>query len=197
MIHHLRHLLLLPLLNDPALAPSVATSISPWSIHRSFNCSLIHRWPDPSLLGFHPDPKINSLQHPLLLLLLSDPSIAPSIAPWSTAYTIYRSQINRLHHPTLILLVSGSSLEPCIAHSIAPWSIACSTHRSFNCSVIHCSLHPSLLLVLPDLLLAPSIACTSRQSFHRSLIHRSHNPSLFLLLPDPSLAPFVALSIDP
>ena len=29
MIHHLRHLLLLTLLNDPALAPSVATSIAP------------------------------------------------------------------------------------------------------------------------------------------------------------------------
>ena len=143
MIHHLRHLLLLTLLNDPALAPSVATSIAPWSIHRSFNCSLIHRWPDPSLLGFHPDPKINSLQYPLLLLLLSDPSVAPSIAPWSTASTIYRSQINRLHHPTLILLVSLSHVslipllpDPSLAAptvpSIAPWSIARSIHVSMK-----------------------------------------------------------------
>ena len=64
--------------------------------------------------------------------------------------------------------------------------------------MIHCSHHPSLLLLLSDPSLAPSVAPWSTArivhcSFYFSLMHRSQNPSLlllqhpslFLLLPDP------------
>jgi len=85
-----------------------------------------------------------------------------------------------------------------ICRQFAPWSITCSNHRSFYCTLIHCSHHPSLLLLLSDPSLAPPVAPWSTArivhcSFYFSLMHRSQNPSLlllqhpslFLLLPDP------------
>jgi hypothetical protein len=93
--------------------------------HRSTNCSLIH-----------------CLHHPSLFQLLSDPSlaplIAPPIAPWSTACITHRSfKIHVLHHPSLLLSHPGPSLVPPIASFITPWSTPCTTHRSLYCSLVH------------------------------------------------------------
>ena len=131
MIHHFRHLLLLPLLNDPALAPSVATSIAPWTT------------PDPSLApsvapAIAPWSTARTIYHSFF---------GPWSIAWSTHHSFYCSLIHRLHHPSLLLF----SL-------VHPWSTTRSIHRSFYWSLIHRSHHPSLLLLLPDPSLATSVA---------------------------------------
>jgi hypothetical protein len=207
MIHHFRHLLLLPLLNDPALAPSVATSIAPWTT------------PDPSLA-------------PSVAPAIAPWSTARTIyhsffAPWSIAWSTHRSSycslVHRLHHPSLFILHCNPSLatsiapstlpDPPLAPSIAPWSIARTNHRSLKCSLT--LIAPS---ILPDQPLAPAVAlsidpwftartihrfsitpwsitCTIQHSFFRSLNNLLHNPSLLILLSGLSLEPCIDPSI--
>ena len=158
------------------------------------------------------------LHHPSLLLLLTGPPLAPSIALpialWSISCIIrrsfYSSLIHRSHNLSLLLLLAGPplalfllffdpSLASSVALSIALWSTARTVHRFSYWSLIHRLHHPSLLLAEPPL--APSIAspiallsivCIIGHSFYSSLINRSHHPSLFLA--DPPMAPAITPS---
>ena len=148
--------------------------------------------------------KIHSFRHLLLPPLINDPpSVATSIAPWTT--------------PDQLAIAPWSTARTIYHSFFAPWSIAWSTHRSSYRSLVHRLHHPSLLPLLHDpslaTLIAPSIlpdpphapsiapsiapwstARTYHRSFHCSpihrlqhswillfsLIHRLHQPSLYL-----------------
>ena len=78
----------------PSIAPlviSIAPSLAHWSIasaiHRSYDCSLVHRMHHPSIPPSKAPWSIHRLHNPSFLLLLPDPSIDPSI--------VHRS----IHHP--------------------------------------------------------------------------------------------------
>ena len=125
------------------------------TIYCSFDCFLFHR----CFL-------IHRLHHPSFARLLPDPSLAPSIAPWS-------------------------SLEPSIVPSVAPWSIRGIIHRFFGCFLIHRWYHLRLLPVPSHLqLLSDSTLTTSTWSiggiihcfFDCFLIHRWYNLLLLWLL---------------
>jgi len=110
------------------------------SYHRSFYCTMIHY-----------------SHHPSLLLLFSDPSLAPyvtpSTAPWSTARTIHCSSfcslIHCFHHPSLPNPPLAKNIAPCTINRSSYCSLII-THRSFYSSLIHRSHHPSLLQLFAD-----------------------------------------------
>jgi hypothetical protein len=69
--------------------------------------------------------------------------------------------------------------------------MACSNHRSFYCTMIHCSHHPSIALSVAPWYTARNI----HRLHHSSLFLLSADPPLLLLFPDPLLAQSIAPSI--
>ena len=181
----------------PSIAPlviSIAPSLAQWSIasaiHRSYDCSVLHRMHHPSLYLKFPDPSTVCIIHRLILLLpdpsndqfFTDPSTIQPFIVWSIACShLLRSPWlhsrvidSLLLDQSLLGFLHDPSLDTSITPSVAPRLNACNnpSRLQFNVCAIHRSLDWSLI--------------------HRCLhIHRMHYPSLLLLIKDSKYAPSI------